>query len=226
MTQNGTIVTLEEIMKSCMDSLGEVQREDNRLLFVGKLAEYDAASRELRVTLRHGQETPHGVLHLMPVKVQVHPRHHDWGSVVTLYGVLSACAESYWKITIEDVVNRAESRRAFRQKVNAGGQVVWGTSPQERADCRLSDISLVGIGFTSTAELPEGGQVMVSVPCLVENARPYELRCTLVGKRNTAPEDMQPLWYYGGDFGVLDERTESMLCKDIFALQAKSVRRN
>lgn len=224
MEQKDTILVLEDLMSACIGTVGEVQTEDNRILFVGRVTAYDKGQQELEIQLHRGSETPRGVLHRMPVKVQIHPG-RGWESVAVLYGEVSACAEDYWKIAIKNMVVCAENRRAFRQKVRAEGWVFWGEKLQNRAQCQLADISLVGVGFTSKAELPVGDRVQLTLPQLRENGPEYQLTCTVVGRRNTAPEGMPPLWHYGGDFGGLDRRLESQLCRDILALQAKSVNR-
>lgn len=224
MEQKDTILVLEDLMAACIGTVGEVQTEDNRILFVGRVTAYDKGRRELEIQLHRGSETPRGVLHGMPVKVQIHPR-HGWNSVTVLYGEVSACAEDYWKIAVKNVVACAENRRAFRQKVRAEGRVYWGDNLENREQCRLEDISLVGVGFLSKAELPVGSRIQLSLPRLREGGPEYQFTCSVVGRRNTAAEGLPPLWHYGCDFGGLNQRLESQLCRDILALQAKSVNR-
>lgn len=224
MEERDTILAREDILSACIGTVGEVQTEDNRILFVGRLAAYDKRQNELEIQLHRGSQTPRGVLHRMPVKVQIHPS-QGWDSVAVLYGEVSACAEDYWKIAVENVVVCAENRRAFRQKVRVEGWVSWGEGPQNRAKCRLADISMVGVGFTSQADLRQGSRIQLSLPQLREDGPEYQLSCVVVARRNTAAERMPPLWHYGCDFGGLDQRTESKLCRDIFALQARSVNR-
>ena len=118
-----------------------------------------------------------------------------------------------------------ESRRAFRQKIHLEGHIRWGENLDARAPCRLEDISLVGVAFLSKAELQEGTEVVVSTPPLVKGGPSYDLPCTVVVRRDIAQQGHPHLWRYGCDYGVLDQRLEALLCKDIFALQAQSMNR-
>lgn len=215
---------IEDMLDTCVDGLCEVLTEDNRVLFVGRLEEYDPEQNEVWIDLHRGSETPRGVIHKMPVKVQIHVKKQS-GSLVMLYGNVSLCAATYWTIIVRNVVACSEARRAFRQKVRVEAQILWGPGLHFRAKCQLEDISLVGVAIYSPLKLEIGSRIVLSIPALIKGGPSYELPCSVVVRRNTAEEGLPPLWRYGCDFGGLKGQTESLLCKDIFALQAKSVNR-
>lgn len=215
---------MEEMLSACVDAVCEVLTEDNRVLFVGRMEEYDPEENEVWIDLHRGSETPRGVIHGMPIKVQIHAK-RQWGSLVMLYGNVSICAATYWRIAVRNAVACAESRRAFRQKIRVEGQIFWGPGCHFKAKCRLEDISLVGVAFHSPLKLEIGSRVILSIPELVKGGPSYELPCSVVVRRNTASEGAPPLWRYGCDFGGLEEHLETTLCKDIFSLQARSVNR-
>lgn len=215
---------MKNMISNCMDALSEVLTEDNRVLFVGRMEEYDPDTNEVLIDLHRGSETPRGIIHGMPVKVQIHARKQS-GSLVMLYGNVSLCAATYWTITVRNVVVCSESRRAFRQKVRVDAQILWGPGLHFRAKCRLEDISLVGVAFHSPLKLEIGSRIVLSIPALLKDGPSYDLPCSVVVRRNTAETGLPPVWRYGCDFGGLEEQVEEVLCKDIFTLQAKSVNR-
>lgn len=220
-----SIKNIEDMLAICADVLCEVLTEDNRVLFVGRLGTYDPKQNEVWIDLHRGNETPLGVIHNTPVKVQIHVKKQS-GSLVMLYGNVSLCAATYWTIALRSVVACSESRRAFRQKVRAEAQLLWGPGLRFQGKCRLEDISLVGVAIRSPLKLETGSRVVLSIPALIEGGPSYELPCSVVVRRNTARSGLPPMWRYGCDFGGLEEPTEELLCKDIFALQAKGVNRD
>ena len=114
---------------------------------------------------RQNCEAPLGVGHGTPVKIQVRVREH-WGNLVMLYGVVSVCEEDRWNIFIQNAVACTESRRAFRQRVEAEAEILWGPGFRFRGKCQLEDISLVGVAFYSPLKLDVGRQLILSIPCL------------------------------------------------------------
>lgn len=214
--------TLDETVTQCLGALAEVLTMDNRLQFAGRVMDYDTDTDEVRVELHRGAETPQGIIHNTPVKLQVRMRNQT-GTLVMLYGNVMVCARDFWRIKVISSVACVDNRRAFRQKVRAEGQIAWGE--QNRQVCSLEDISLVGVAFCAKAELEVGDRVTVMIPQLVKNGACYKIDCTVAVKRNVAEEGLAPRWRYGCSFDKLEARAEDMLCKDIFALQAQSMNR-
>lgn len=213
---------LARTVTQCLGALTEVLTMDNRLQFAGRVMDYDTETDEVRVELHRGAETPQGIIHNTPVKLQVR-MNNQAGSLVMLYGNVMICAKDYWRIKVNSTVACVDNRRAFRQKVRAEGEIAWGE--QNRQICSLEDISLVGVAFCAKAELEVGDPVTVMIPQLVKNGASYKIDCTVAVKRNVAEEGAAPRWRYGCSFDKLEARAEDRLCKDIFALQAKSVNR-
>ena len=71
-------VSAQELCEACTGAVGEVLTEDNRILFVGRVELYDPQRNEMWIGLHRGRETPRGVLHQTPVKVQIHVKNR-WG---------------------------------------------------------------------------------------------------------------------------------------------------
>ena len=214
----------EDLVFQCVDSVAEVLREDNRLLFVGRISSYDSDAGEIRVDLQRGAETPRGILYNTPVKLQVH-QGNQWGTLVMVYGNVLTCAGDYWCVKVNNAISCADSRRAFRQKVRVEGWITWGDQGQFRKECSLVDISLVGVAFHAAVELEEGTDVELHVPYLVKGGPEHHLPCTVVARRNAAEGEASALRRYGCNFHGLRGQAEDRLCKDILLLQAQSINR-
>ena len=117
--------TLDELLDACEGAVCEVLAMDNYLFFAGHVAQRDPDFKMVTIEPRQNCEAPLGAGHGTPVKVQVRVREH-WGNLVMLYGVVSVCEEDRWNIFIQNAVACTESRRAFRQRVEAEGyQFSW-----------------------------------------------------------------------------------------------------
>ena len=116
-------------------------------------------------------------------------------------------------------MKQPQSRRAFRQRVEAEAEILWGPGFRFRGKCQLEDISLVGVAFYSPLKLDIGRQLILSIPCLTENGSSYQLASTVASARNTAEHGQPPRWRYGCAFDPLDEEVEGLLYKDIMTLQ-------
>lgn len=212
--------TLDELLAACEGAVCEVLTTDNYLFFAGHVAQRDPDFKMVTIEPRQNSEAPLGVGHGTPVKVQVRVR-EPWGNLVVLYGVVSVCEEDRWNIFVKNAVACTESRKAFRQRVQAEAQILWGPGFRFRGKCQLEDISLVGVAFYSPLKLDVGRQLILSIPFLTENGPSYQLACTVATYRNTAQPSQPPYWRYGCAFDPLEEEVESMLYKDIMTLQLK-----
>lgn len=215
----------EELIVQCVNAVAEVLRKDNRILFVGRISSYDPEREEIRVDLQRGTETPRGMIYNTPIKLQVHPG-SQWGRLVMLYGNVLMCAGEYWFIKVNNAISCADNRRAFRQKVRAGGWITWGEQGEFRAECSLVDISLVGVAFHAAVELEEGADVVLHVPHLLRGGSEHTLPCTVVARRDAAEEEFAAFRRYGCSFHGLNGRMEDRLCRDILRLQAQSINRD
>lgn len=209
-------------LEDCVGAIGEVFREDNFLLFVGRIEEYDSDLEELHVVLHKGTHTPAGVILNMPVKIQVHLKNR-WGTLLILYGNVTHTASSFWKVQVREMKTCVETRRAFRQKVKVNGKITWGEDNAQEKDCQLEDISLVGVAFFARADLENGTHVWLHLPHLVEGGASYQIECEVV-LRKKSDNGPAGAWRYGCNYVRLREREENQLCKDILALQARDIR--
>ena len=212
--------TLDELLAACEGAVCEVLTADNYLFFAGHVAQRDPDFKMVTIEPHQNSEAPLGAGHGTPVKVQVRVHEH-WGNLVMLYGVISVCEEDRWNIFIQNAVACTESRRAFRQRVEAEAEILWGPGFRFRGKCQLEDISLVGVAFYSPLKLDVGRQLILSIPCLTENGFGYQFASTVASSRNTAEPGQPPRWRYGCAFDPLEEEVESNLYKDIMTLQLK-----
>ena len=215
---------LKEVVEQCVDAVAEVLAEDNQVLFVGRITEFDSRREEIRIDLERAGETPQGLLYNAPIKVQIHLR-NQWKTVVMLYGNVVLCAKFHWRVKIRNAISCADSRRAFRQKVRVDGWITWEDQGRFRQACSLVDISLVGVAFYTSVKLDEGTDVKLVIPYLVQGGPSHQLSCTIVVRRSASEDDPPTLWRYGCSYHSLSEQEEDRLCKDIFLLQAQNLKR-
>lgn len=213
--------TLDELLDACEGAVCEVLTTDNRLFFAGHVSQRDPDFKMVTIQPYHNDETPFGVEHGEPVKVQVRVQEH-WGNLVMLYGVISVCKEDKWTIFVQNATACTESRRAFRQRVDADAEILWGPDFRFRGKCQLEDISLVGVAFYSPLKLDTGRQLILSIPRLTKSGPSYQLSSTVVSSRNTAEPGQSPRWRYGCSFDPLDQEVEGSLYRDIMTLQIKA----
>lgn len=209
-----------------INSLCEVLTEENRLLFVGVISDYDDKTKKIRVELRRGAATPQGVIFNTKVKLRLNStkgkRH-----IVLFCGIIAQCANDYWIIEWKDTVSYEEGRESFRQPVRANGLIhkIEDLSSQEKdIPCRLVDISLTGVGFQSKGLYELGENLELSIDHLCENGAGYSLCCTVVRREDPKQQDdLPPVYKYGCSFFSLSEREEDRLYRDILNLQQQSL---
>lgn len=214
-------VGTDDLLLHSLGTIAEVLREDNQLFFVGRVASYEPMSQELRIDLHRGKETPQGILYGAPVKVQLHVK-GQWNELLMIYGKVLISALDHWRIQVEHAVVCEETRRAFRQKVKVEGCLIRDCDKEAGPHCILEDISVVGVGFHSKAELEVGDLVTLLLPPLTEYGKQYQLLCRVV-VRETSVKPQH--WRYGCSFEKLDQQTEGRLLKEILQLQARTMSR-
>ena len=217
-------VIQQEVISSCVGAVGEVISQENELLFVGRLEDYDPQYNDIQMWVYKGDQVPQWASCMMPVKVQLCSKGKPVRQV-SIRGKLFNFTLDYWKIQIEDVIFCEEKRRAFRQPVEVNAVLHWGPGQKFQGKCTLEDISMMGIAFHSPLKLQPGSEVRLAIPQLLEEGPAYELACRVVAGRNIAKEGEPPLWRYGCEYGELDPQVETQLCKDIFLLQSQRMNR-
>lgn len=211
---------VDELLTACEGAVCEVLTTDNYLFFAGRITQRDPDFRTITVEPRGNEEAPLGVGRDTAIKVQARVK-TEWGNLVMIYGTVSLCEEDQWKIFVDHAVACKESRRAFRQRVEGEAQLFWVPGFRFRGKCQLEDISLVGIAFYSPLKLDVGRQLILEIPNLVEDGPSYRFSCTVAVGQNIAEITQSPRWRYGCSFESLDEEVESMLYRDIMALQVQ-----
>lgn len=212
---------LKDMLTACEGAVCEVMSMDNYFYFAGHIARRDPDFKVVTIEPRGYREAPLGVRHGTPVKVQTRVR-EQWGNLIMLYGTVSLCQEDQWDVFVQNAVTCKESRRAFRQRVSVRAQMFYGEDLSLCGKCKLEDISLVGVAFYSSVKLEEGQQLLLEIPFLTRNGPSYRFACTVKVVRNTSrSSSTTPSWRYGCSFDTLERRVESMLYKDIMALQIR-----
>lgn len=214
----------QEVISSCLGAVGEVVSQDNELLFVGRLEEYDSEYNDIEMWVYKGDQVPQWASCMTPVKVQLRSKGKPVRQV-SIYGNLFNFTLDYWKIKVDHVVFCEEKRRAFRQPVEVHAVLHWGPGQKFRGKCTLEDISMMGLAFHSPLKLQPGSEIKLAIPKLLEEGPAYELACHVVSGCNIAKEGEPPLWRYGCEYNELDPQVENLLCKDIFLLQSQRMNR-
>ncbi len=207
--------------------------EKNEWIYFGTIQKYDTVSKELDIYTRAEDNLrTAGLIYYTPVKLLVHGKKlHN--QIVVLYGHVLRCAEDYLGIELNNIITHEENRGSFRVKTNVETkvQLVLETnrlggilSLSDMMDCQLFDISLSGIGFSSDQNFRIGDSVIFPNLRLETSLHPYELRCTI--QRKESRQDITKPHIYGAVFRNMTENQEDMLCRDIFMIQAKQMKRN
>lgn len=225
--------TIKDIRSQLMGATCEVYTvEGNVNIYFGTIKKYDAAKQELNIYTRAEDNLrPAGLIYYTPVKLLVHGKTMH-NQVIVLYGHVLRCAEDYLGIELKDVVTHKENRASFRVKTkvkttlqpilstDAEGEIV---SLGDEVPCQIWDISLSGIGFSSGQSFRIGDQVLFPNLKLETSLSPYTLRCTI--QRRDYREDITKDHLYGAVLKDMGHQEEELLCRDIFMMQAKNIKR-
>ena len=203
----------ESFLPELTGSLCEVLTLENRPLFVGEFYSYDPAERLLQINLRHGNNTPGGVIHHTPVKLQLHGSFGN--QIPLLYATVLRCAPTFWRLELERAEFRANQRRSFRQRVSLNGSV--GLHPNKTAPCRLVDLSVTGVLFQCREHFSEGDTLYLSMPPIHPKGDAYFLVCVV--RRVLPPQEASGMTSYGCEFAALSRRDEERMYHDLFQLQ-------
>ena len=208
------------LIRSSIGALCEVMTEENRLLFVGRLQRFAQVTGEICVVAQGGMEMPLGIIYRTEVKIRIHTRADQ--QVVLAKGALTRGSRNFWWIEVLEVATLPERRENFRVKTKARGLVTREDGRQ--IPCSIVDISLTGLCLSSAEPFQVGEMLTVSGIQLREEGDVYSLSCRV---RRTAadPERPEGKNIAGCSFEGLRGAVEAHLCKDIFALQAKAIRR-
>lgn len=200
-----------------IDSVCQVTTEDNRLLFVGQIDDYDISTEQLTINPYREEETPKGVSYDTKVKINIKYR----GNIIIFHGEIAVQSENYWRIKIGDRIKFKEQRENFRQEINSKGIVIKHGS--QKIECIILNVSISGIAFSSEEVFAIGEQITIDNVLLYEECeRRYKFDCVV--KRSFETNDGRIC--YGCEFKHISEADENNLCKDILYLQAKSMKNN
>ena len=215
---------LRHDLQRCVGLLCEVLTEDNTLLYVGSITNYNYIDYEMQIHIHKGDRPPNGVIYNTPVKVRVR-RAGGHEQLMIIYGNVLRCAPKFWRIVIEHAVVCKEHRESFRQRVSGSALVAprrdKESAEEEFCPCDLVDISLSGIAFRSRGVYEVGDHLTLSAVQLTKRGHRYTFHCVV---RRVQRDDEKASWsLYGCSLLDINARTESLLSKDIFKLQAQEL---
>ncbi len=202
-----------------IDVVCQIMTEDNKLLFVGQIDDFDASTEQLKINPYRKEETPKGVSYDTPVKINMKYK----GNIIIVHGEIAVQSNAYWRIKIGDKIEFREQRENFRQETHCKGNIIKRALPNRKIECDILNISISGIAFTSTYMFAINEQIIIQDIKLYEECeRTYKFDCVV--KRSFKAEDDKMC--YGCEFKEISETDESNLCKDVLYLQAKSMKNN
>lgn len=213
----------KEQLHEYLGAICEVMTEDNRLLFVGIIQDYDSGASEVKIQLHKGSATPQGIVHRTAVKIRLLTMAQAGEQVALLYGAVVRCAPEFWKIEVQNGIFCSERRQGFRQPLTGMALIKREDGPTGPRPCQLVDISLRGVGFLSREDLVQGERIVLDKVQLRQGEEDYTFYCEVCRiQPGKGPADQT---LYGCSFYDMSQRQEDRLCQAIFALQAQSLNR-
>ncbi len=200
----------------------QVVSDENKLFFVGKLDDYDSINKEMKIVLHKGEQTPQGLIYNTPVKIST----RNNGDIIVLYGAVTGQTASYWRVEMKDMIKCPEQRDGFRQPLKCKATIVKYNEENDEAtpiQCDLINISLTGMAFRSDVQFNIDEIIWVDEAVLNKKCpTKYSFKCIV--KRTF--KDEKDRVCYGCEFIRLPASVENSLCKDLFYLQAQSIKGN
>ena len=209
-----------EDKKRIADSLGlrcEVFTKENRLLFLGKITDFDSEQEEIVLEDFRGGNTPWQKVSTeswMKIRVNgIQNRKH----VLLVEGVVKKAGVNQFRIHVENVIFKKEGRQNFRQGVSVPAAVAPVNYLSERQACRVVDISVTGIGIQCGMQYEIGQSLMILNVKFRRQGSVYNLKCKVL----RCKEEENGNFFYGCKFVDMTERQEDHLFQDILALQGE-----
>lgn len=203
--------------------LCELMTEDSRLLTVGVLRL--TGPGEFQVVSERSTSVPQGVVFQTEVKARVYAG-AGGSRVVMMYGQVTGTGEQFFRIEVQNLIVCLERREAFRQPISVSARVYRlreGQIQRPGAECRLLDISMTGVRIQCAERYEAGDELFLEAVRLLNGGPRHNLTCRVVRCQPPSGEEAR-FWQYGCGFWGLRVWQEDQLCRDILALQAKTMR--
>lgn len=211
------------------DSVGArcmVLSQDNKLLFMGEVARYDAVNHVIRVegTQEQPKNSPHAVQQLVEpgdvVKLHI-KKNHDH-RLVLVEGTVQQSINNYFFMAPSSAIEKVEEREYFRQPVMSPSLISFVNHKAAGTPCMIVDLSATGISLQSNEIYQIGDCLWMYNQALRPKGPLHNLEFLVVRKR--ALDHGKYRYFYGCQFVNLSTDAQDKLFSDIFALQALNLR--
>lgn len=210
-------------------SILEITAEDNTLLFIAQIDDFDGTTLKVTESQRH--EVP-------PAMFGALVRLRGFFSRTTpliFHGQVCGNTSTFWKIDHLEPLRFEEQRANFRQPLNASARVmpvneIFSALPNTPKDeskyspCSIVDISTsgvqiscdasAGVQLACTEPFQEGDYLFVSDLCVAPDDEPYAFTCQV--KRCIERKDS---YLYGCQIYGLTVQEQDRLTRSIFTVQ-------
>lgn len=211
----------EGSIQSCVGLVCSVLTINNVCYFDGRIETFYPDRPALRIRALRTEVIP--TVFNSPVKISV----QSGSSISIFHGIVKEQDKGFWIIDLVNLSQYENHRDSFRQVLNGIGIVSKKTDGEPVVgNCKLVDISLTGICFSSDLVFEVGDHVTLSEAYLYQDALlPYTFHCEI--RRSfkrpglKEEEDTEDRTYYGCSFERLSSTQESRLFRDIFFLQKR-----
>lgn len=207
-------------LEKCIGLMCEVLTEDNVSLYIGSITHILHTTSEMQIDAAKEGETPGGLIYNTPIKVRVRTAGNT-DLLMLILGNVARCTPKFWRISVREIKLLNESRDSFRLRVSRNALVTRWSGTEKPVSCKLLDVSLTGLSFRSTSVYRVEDHLDLSSVQLAEKGDTYSFHCVV--RRIQHIHDSSAC-IYGCSFFHLDGRVERQLSKDIFMLQAQSLK--
>lgn len=198
----------------------EVLTSDNKLLFMGKVEEFENGVLQIR----DGKDQ---ALPPMAYNCQIKLRCFQGSKVLVAQGIICGSSERRWKVDQLEIMSGEDRRAFFRQRIDAVAQMMPinetfdqkdGLKKGKQVPCQIVDVSMGGILISSKERFQEGDWLFVSGICIATEEKDFSFICRIQRYLEVGDEIL-----YGCQFKELDTREQERLLRAIFIAQRKEL---
>lgn len=211
-----------ELMKELVGKKCQVYSENNNIVFVGLISEFDQINNQLKISDYNEEEVPwRRVVSDMKIKLCFGLGvHQDGNKRIFVDCLVEQSLKDYLLVSVETVILKEEARDNFRQNVMTDNIVFKVGDSQEEHLCKVINVSVKGIGIQSKEEYGQGDLLRIIEQKFRKQGLLHNLTCRIV--RINRLENRE--FFYGCEFIDVTPKEERNLLNDIFALQTEELR--
>lgn len=192
-----------------------VMTQDNQVLFVGVIQDYDPGEKELAVGLKMGTCAYDHIAYNTSLKIHVLSKRYS-DPIDLLYVRTKRYHADTWILQLDQIISQQNRRENFRMQISVDGCAY--AASMRRCECRLVDISLTGVLISCAERFALHQEFVLAVEQLRPGGVPYMLKCRVCRVLETPP------FSYGCQFIQLTKQQEQQIYQDMFALQLQEIR--